>query len=59
MVYMIRSGEWYRVGSCDGAYVFESDNPSEELFGQMQGGVAEESHWRARMSREALEVRGR
>lgn len=59
MVYMVRSGEWYRVGSCDGVYELEGDNPSEELFGQMSGGVAEEAHWRARMHRFALEEKGR
>lgn len=59
MVYLLRSGEWYRVGHSDSRYVVdEAENPSLELLGQVPGGVSDAKGWSRRMRVVADDTRG-
>lgn len=59
MIYLLRSGEWYRVGRSDSRYVVDRDeNPSLELLGQVPGGEGEALRWSRRMKGVCDEQRG-
>lgn len=59
MIYLLRSGEWYRAGHSESRYVVDDgDNPSLELIGQIPGGVSDCRAWVTRMRKKADDVRG-
>lgn len=59
MVYLLRSGEWYRVGYSESRFVLDPDeNPSMELLGQQPGGISDADRWSRRMSSVADDLRG-
>lgn len=59
MIYLLRSGEWYRVGHSESRYVVDADdNPSLELVGQVPGGVSDIRGWVSSMRKMADDVRG-
>lgn len=59
MVYLLRSGEWYRVGHSESRYVVdEAENPSLEMVGQVAGGVPDARAWVRRLRAVADETRG-
>lgn len=59
MIYLLRSGEWYRAGHSESRYVIDDDdNPSLELIGQIPGGPSDARSWTMRMRRVSDEERG-
>lgn len=59
MIYLLRSGEWYRVGRSDSRYIVDREqNPSLELMGQVPGGDGEALRWSRRMKGMCDEQRG-
>lgn len=59
MIYLLRSGEWYRVGHSESRYVVDADeNPSLELLGQIPGGAPDVREWTSRMRKMSDDVRG-
>lgn len=59
MVYLLRSGDWYRVGYSESHFVVDSeDNPSLELVGQLPGGISDVERWSRRMLKASEDRRG-
>lgn len=59
MVYLLRSGDWYRVGHSDSRYIVDiEDNPSLEMLGEIPGGVSDCDKWAKKLRRNADDVRG-
>lgn len=59
MIYLLKSGEWYRVGHSVSRYVVDtSDNPALELLGQVAGGQVDSRRWSLRMKKVCDDVRG-
>lgn len=59
MIYLLRSGEWYRVGFTGSRFVVDRDeNPSLELVGQVHGGKVDVKRWVSRMAKVCDEKRG-
>lgn len=59
MIYLLRSGEWYRVGHSESRFVVdEAENPSLELLGQIPGGIPDARAWVRRMRAVGDDIRG-
>lgn len=59
MIYLLRSGEWYRVGRSDSRYIVDKEqNPSLELLGEVPGGEGDALRWSRRMRGVCDEQRG-
>ena len=59
MVYLLRSGDWYRIGHSDSRYIIDSeDNPSLEMVGEIPGGISDCKKWVSKVKKIADDVRG-